>query len=98
MQRESPDSARGSMNTAKSRPARAATATTPAPTAERPRLLTTQQAAAISGESKWTWRARAYRGTIASVKIGGKQARLLIPEAEVYRLIEQGTRPAVAQA
>jgi len=88
------------MNTAKSRSARGVTATAAAPTATavRPKLLTTQQAAAISGESKWTWRARAYRGTIASVKIGGKQARLLIPEAEVYRLIEQGTRPAVAQA
>lgn len=80
------------MNTAKKRPARSVVAIV---AAERPRLLTTQQAATLTGESKWTWRARAYRGVVASVKIGGKQARLLIPESEVFRLIEQGTRPAV---
>jgi hypothetical protein len=80
------------MNTGKTRPARSIGTTA---TAERPRLLTTQQAATLTGESKWTWRARAYRGVVASVKIGGRQARLLIPESEVFRLIEQGTRPAV---
>jgi hypothetical protein len=81
------------MKTAKTRPARGVAATA---TVQRPNLLTTQQAASISGESKWTWRARAYRGVVTSVKIGGRQARLLIPESEVLRLIEQGTRPAVA--
>jgi hypothetical protein len=82
------------MNTSKSRHATRAAITT-LTTVERPRLLTVTQAAAISGESKWTWRARAYRGVCASVKIGGVKSRLLIPEAEVLRLIQQGTRPAV---
>lgn len=63
---------------------------------QQPKLLTVDAAAAISGESRWTWRARAYKGVVASVKIGNSQkARLLIPESEVLRLIEQGMRPAV---
>jgi hypothetical protein len=57
-----------------------------------PKLLTVQGCAAISGESPWTWRSRAYSGLCASVKMNGPKSRLLIPEAEVYRLIEEGMR------
>jgi hypothetical protein len=59
------------------------------------RHLTVDQCAAISGESKWTWRDRAYRQVVSSVKIGGQYSRLLIPESEVRRLLFQHTRPAV---
>lgn len=57
-------------------------------------LCTVQRAAEISGESEWTWRARAYQGVVASVKMGGPKSRLLIPENEIHRLIEKGLRPA----
>ncbi|HZY60886.1 MAG TPA: hypothetical protein VFE38_00060 [Edaphobacter sp.] len=54
-------------------------------------LLSPKQCGVISNESSWTWRARAYRGVVASVKMG----RLLrIPAAEVRRLIDSNTRPA----
>jgi excisionase family DNA binding protein len=42
------------------------------------------------GISVWTLRKKAYEGDIVSVKIGVK---LLIPESEVDRLIQEGTRP-----
>lgn len=60
-----------------------------------PRLLTVQACAELTGESVWTWRFRAYRGDVASVKLTPK-GRLLIPASEVARLIQAGTRPAVA--
>lgn len=44
-----------------------------------------------TGSSPWTWRQMAYRGKVASVKLG---TRLLIPRAEVERVMRQGTRPA----
>jgi hypothetical protein len=62
----------------------------------RPKLLTVQKCEEISGESRWTWRARAYSGLVASVKMAGPKSRLLIPESEVYRLIEKGMRRASA--
>lgn len=62
---------------------------------ELQKLLTIQQAAEITGESPWTWRARAYSGRVASVKLNGENSRLLIPASEVSRLIAEGMRPAV---
>lgn len=62
---------------------------------EMARLLTVQECGHVSGESPWTWRARAYAGVVASVKMGGANSRLLIPLSEVQRLIAQGTRPAI---
>lgn len=59
------------------------------------KLLTVQKCEELSGESRWTWRSRAYKGIVASVKFGGPKARLLIPESEVRRLIEEHTRPAM---
>jgi hypothetical protein len=43
--------------------------------------------------SEWTLRDWAYTGKIASVKLGGPQSRLLIPVAEIERVIAEGTRP-----
>lgn len=45
--------------------------------------------------SRWTVRAWAYEGKITSVKVGSK---LLIPIAEIERLIAEGTRQRVAPA
>jgi hypothetical protein len=43
--------------------------------------------------SRWTLRQWAYTGRIESVKIGGAKGRLLIPVAEIERVIEEGRRP-----
>lgn len=47
-------------------------------------------AEALTGVSRWTWRRWAYDGKVASVKLG---KRLLIPSAEISRLVEENTRP-----
>lgn len=49
-----------------------------------------EDAETITSVSRWTWRAWAYAGRIASVKAG---RRLLIPVAEIHRVIAEGTRP-----
>jgi hypothetical protein len=48
------------------------------------------QAATISGVSRWTWRSMAYSGQVESLKIG---RRLLIPLAEISRVMTEGRRP-----
>lgn len=53
------------------------------------------EAEALTGVSRWTWRRWAYDGKVASVKLG---KRLLIPSAEISRLIEENTRPRLAEA
>jgi excisionase family DNA binding protein len=50
------------------------------------------EAEEVTGVSRWTWRKWSYDGRVASVKLG---KRLLIPKAEIERLIAQNTRPAV---
>jgi excisionase family DNA binding protein len=45
-----------------------------------------------TGVSRWTWRRWAYDGKVGSVKLG---KRLLIPVAEIERLVAQNTRPAL---
>jgi excisionase family DNA binding protein len=47
-------------------------------------------AEAQTGVSRWTWRRWAYDGKVASVKLG---KRLLIPSAEIARLVAENTRP-----
>jgi excisionase family DNA binding protein len=42
------------------------------------------------GISVWTLRKKAYTGEVASVKIGVK---LLIPESEIARMVQEGLRP-----
>jgi hypothetical protein len=54
-------------------------------------LLTVQQCAELTSESIWTWRFRAYRGVVDSVKLTPR-GRLLIPREEVDRLISAGLR------
>jgi excisionase family DNA binding protein len=53
-------------------------------------LQPVKAAASRLGISVWTLRKKAYRGEVASVKIGVK---LLIPESEIERLICEGLRP-----
>jgi hypothetical protein len=57
-----------------------------------PELVDVKGAEIITGRSRWSWRRDAYEGKIASVKIG---AKLLIPIAEIRRVIAENTRPAV---
>jgi len=44
----------------------------------------------VSGLSKWTWRRKAYKGDVASTKVG---RRLLIPLSEIRRVMAEGMRP-----
>ncbi len=53
-------------------------------------FLSVDDAQIKTGISRWTWRSWAYSGRIASVKAG---RRLLIPVAEIQRVIAEGTRP-----
>jgi hypothetical protein len=55
-----------------------------------PLFCSVDDAETISGISRWTWRSKAYAGEVESSKVG---RRLLIPIAEVKRLIEEGRRP-----
>jgi hypothetical protein len=57
-----------------------------------PKFVGVDQAEAMSGLSRWTWRRWAYEGKIASVKAG---KRLLIPMAEFDRVMSEGYRPAI---
>lgn len=54
--------------------------------------LSVAEAEAQTGVSRWTWRRWAYGGKVASLKLG---RRLLIPVAEVRRLLAESTRPAL---
>lgn len=58
----------------------------------QPEYVSVDQAEILSGVSRWTWRQHAYRGKIESAKVG---SRLLIPIAEIRRVIAEGTRPRV---
>jgi hypothetical protein len=53
-------------------------------------LVGVVRAGAMTGLSEWTWRRYAYEGTVRSVKIG---RRLLIPKAEIQRIISANSRP-----
>lgn len=57
--------------------------------------VSVQGAEVMTGRSRWSWRRDAYSGKIASVKLG---AKLLIPIAEIRRVISENTRPRVEQA
>jgi excisionase family DNA binding protein len=61
----------------------------------RAEYLGVEQAAALTSMSVWFWRRKAYCGAIASVKIG---RRLLIPRAEIERLVAENTRPRAVAA
>ena len=55
-------------------------------------LVSVQSAEIMTGRSRWSWRRDAYEGKIVSVKLG---AKLLIPIAEVRRVIAENTRPRI---
>ena len=56
------------------------------------KLIGVATAEAIYGVSRWTLRRWAYQGKISSTKLG---KRLLIPVAELERIVQEGTRPAI---
>jgi hypothetical protein len=56
----------------------------------QPEFVGVVDAEIVSGLSRWTWRAWAYSGRVASVKAG---RRLLIPMAEIRRVMAEGSRP-----
>lgn len=55
-----------------------------------PEYVSVLGAETMTGRSRWSWRRDAYEGKIASVKLG---AKLLIPIAEIRRVIAENTRP-----
>jgi len=57
-------------------------------------LLTMAEFARRLSISVWTARSWAYRGRIASVKLG---ARLQVPASEIVRVVAEGMRPRVIQ-
>jgi hypothetical protein len=57
--------------------------------------VSVQGAETMTGRSRWSWRRDAYDGKIASVKLG---AKLLIPVAEIRRVIAENTRPRLSAA
>jgi hypothetical protein len=60
-----------------------------------PEFVSVQGAETMTGRSRWSWRRDAYDGKIASVKLG---AKLLIPIAEIRRVIAENTRPRLQDA
>jgi hypothetical protein len=64
-------------------------------TGVEPEFISVQGAETMTGRSRWSWRRDAYSGKIASVKIG---AKLLIPIAEIRRVIAENTRPRLQDA
>jgi hypothetical protein len=58
-------------------------------------FVSVQGAETMTGRSRWSWRRDAYEGKIASVKLG---AKLLIPMAEIRRVIAENTRPRIKDA
>lgn len=63
-------------------------------TAVQPRLYPVKIAAQLLGVSIWTVRQAAYKGEVASAKIG---AKLLIPASEIDRVVNESTRPRIAK-
>ena len=59
---------------------------------QKPAYVGVDDAEVMSGLSKWTWRKYAYEGRVASTKVG---RRLLIPVAEIERIMAEGLRPAL---
>jgi hypothetical protein len=67
---------------------------TPVRRVAEPELVSVAAAQDLTSISQHTWRSYAYRGIVSSVKIGD---RLLIPMAEVRRIISKGYRPSLAE-
>jgi Helix-turn-helix domain len=57
-------------------------------------LINVEEAAKMCGGiSVWTMRRHAYRGDLASVKLGGHNGRLMFEVSELERFIAENTRP-----
>jgi hypothetical protein len=82
----------GQMKPPEKPPLRSAEVRPPAPSSQR--LQSIKDFAASLGISVWTVRGWAYRGRIASVKLG---ARMMIPTTELDRLIQENLRPAIGR-
>lgn len=64
-----------------------------------PMYMSVVDAEVLTGISRYTWRAYAYRGVVESAKVGlGRNGRLVIPVSEVKRIMQECTRPRVAGA
>jgi excisionase family DNA binding protein len=63
------------------------------PVSPNQRLLSVKDFGALLGVSLWTIRAWAYKGRVASVKLG---ARMMIPTTELDRLIAENLRPTLS--
>jgi hypothetical protein len=61
------------------------------PSRVEPEFVSVVEAETMTGRSRWSWRQDAYRGRIASSKVG---TRLLIPVSEIRRVLNEGMRPA----
>jgi predicted site-specific integrase-resolvase len=59
-----------------------------------PQYLGANEAETRTGVSHWLWRRYAHEGRIASVKVG---RRLLIPVAEIDRIMAEGMRHRTAR-
>ena len=59
----------------------------------QPEYVGVDTAEAMTDRSRWSWRKDCYSGRIASCKVG---RRLLIPLAEVQRIMAEGMRPRAA--
>jgi hypothetical protein len=60
---------------------------------DKRQLLSVDECAELAGNSPFWWRVAAYKGRVASVKLG---TSLRIPLSEVNRIISENTRPRVA--
>lgn len=59
------------------------------------KFLSANEAAAMTGISRWTWWRMGLDGRITTSKIG---SRVLIPIEEITRLAAEGTRPQLKTA
>jgi excisionase family DNA binding protein len=64
-------------------------------TVTKRKFLSVADAEDITGISRWTWRRMAYDGRVSSAKVG---SRLLIPAAEIDRIVQEGMRPRLTEA
>jgi hypothetical protein len=61
-----------------------------------PEYMSVVDAELATSISRWFWRSLAYAGKVESVKLGSpKNGRLVIPVAEVRRVMAEATRPRV---
>jgi hypothetical protein len=55
--------------------------------------VSVDEAEAMTGRSRWSWRKDAYSGRIGSSKVG---RRLFLQKSDVERVMAEGFRPAIS--